>query len=314
MTGCSPPAPKRCSIRSSAPGQFSSPFGVAVEQSSGKVYVLDGGRKTGTIQAFSANGSAIVGSFGEQVGFEKSIGETPDKFHQLHKAGIAVGSGGVVYVTDSKSATPAAGFEERVMVFEGGAYACRNKDIAPFPPGTKYIPDFLATDITGNLYIGNESAIYRFSPSDRLVPDCKFILGAGGILGMAVDQTTGAPFYSSQKGKKEIHQLGPCNSGGEFKEVGTIPVSPQTSDLRTLAFNPALSYEVGRPPGVLYAADGAELVTEAGIQRGVGHIFAQAVGQPPVVDAESVSAVGGSAALLEAEINPKGNDTSYVFQ
>ena len=43
--------------RGEGPGQLESPYGVAVEQSTGRVYVLDDERKTGVIQVFSAEGA-----------------------------------------------------------------------------------------------------------------------------------------------------------------------------------------------------------------------------------------------------------------
>ncbi len=297
------------------PGQFWTLSGVAVEQSTGRVYVLDGNglRKNGLVQVFSPDGSELLASFGERGVEGESFDEGPAKIHSNDRASsIAVRNGGVVYLTDYKAPSDKSGVEGRVMVFEDGVYAGHGHDIAPFPQGPRYSPIGLATDNAGNLYMHSEDAIYEFSPADRLMPICEFQFSAGGILGMSVDPATGAPFFYSSKGKKEIHQLSPCSSEGEFEEVGTIPVSPKPAAGYPvpLAFNPTLSYEEGRPPGALYAADGS---TRPG-EQGIGHIFAQPVSFPPEIESQSVSGVGESSALLEAEINPNGEDTTYVFQ
>ncbi len=295
------------------PGQFGIPMGVAVEQSTGRVYVLDNFRKSGVVQVFSPDGSELLESFGQRGAAGESFDEGPGKIHTAGRAsGIAVSNGSVVYLTDYKPPSAKSGVEERVMVFDDGVYTGRDHDIAPYPQGPNYIPTGLAVDNANNLYTHSEDAIYEFSPADRLTPICEFQFSAGGITGMGVDPATGAPFFYSSKGKKEIHQLSPCNSEGQFEEVGTIPVSPKPGAGETvpLAFNPILSYEEGRPPGILYAADGSSRPEELGI----GHIFAQPVSLLPEIEAQSVSGAGESSALLEAEINPNGEDTSYAFQ
>ena len=198
------------------------------------------------------------------------------------------------------------------MVFENGVYKGQSYDIAPFPAGPDYEPGSLAVDASGNLYWDGEKAIYEFSPGDRLTPICKFMLPAGGIVGFTVHPFTGAPFYFQAKGNNEIHQLTPCSAQGEFIEVpgSNITVSPVTPEIRALAFNPDLVYENGRPPGVLYGADGFERLGE----KGIGHIFAQPVRRSPGIETEAVSSVGISSAVLEAGLNANGESTSYVFQ
>src|SRR6478672_546131 len=294
------------------PGQMGWPEGVAVEQSTGRVYVLSGTRKNGVVQVLSADGTEVLGSFGERGVFGESFDEGPGRIHDTRPAGIAVRDDGIAYVTDWKPPSAASGAEARVMVFEAGVYAGRDHDIAASPPAPafKYNHTALATDNAGNLYTMGEDRIFVFSPADRLNPVCEYDFSAGGLHSMTVDPTSGAPFFFSSKGKKEIHQLSPCNGEGKFEEVGTIAVSPQTPELDALAFNPSLSYGPGRPPGTLYGADAQERPP----QQGIGHIFAGAEAFPPVVESESVSSVTSSSAILSAQIDPKGFETRYAFQ
>src|SRR6478672_6726635 len=99
------------------PGQMGWPEGVAVEQSTGRVYVLSGTRKNGVVQVLSADGTEVLGSFGERGVFGESFDEGPGKIHGARPAGIAVRNGGIAYVTDWKAPSAASGFEDRVMVF-----------------------------------------------------------------------------------------------------------------------------------------------------------------------------------------------------
>src|SRR6478672_6965191 len=155
------------------PGQILSPFGVAVEQSTGRVYVLTN-RQSGVVQVLSADGTEVLGSFGERGVFGESFDEGPGKIHDVLQGGIAVRDGGVVYVTDRRR--PSGLGEERVMVFENGVYAGREKDIAASPPAPafKYIPKGLAVDDDGNLFTMGEDKIFEFSPADRLNPSCEY--------------------------------------------------------------------------------------------------------------------------------------------
>jgi len=290
------------------PGRFLNPLGVAVEQSTGRVYVLDGGRINEVVQVLSADGTELLASFGQSGAFSESVNEGPEKINP-RPSGIAVSDGGVVYVSDLRFSGV---FESRVLVFDDGVYTGRANDFSPSPPAPQVAPRGLATDNAGNLFFHNEEAIYEFSPADRLNSACEFQFSAGGIQSMTVNPTTGAPFFYSSKGKREIHQLSACNSEGEFVEVGTIPVTPkpEVGFEMALAFNPDLIWELGRPPGALYMADGSDTSD----RKGFGHIFAPPKVFPPSVESQEVSLATSSSATLGAQINPKGFETSYVFQ
>jgi len=288
-------------------GQMPLPFSVAVEQSTGNVYVLDHERLHGVMQVFSAKGN-LLSSFGELGGFHEGFTEGPSKLHNTLEDGLAVSDGGLAYVIDT--VTGPSGFEERIMVFHNGVYEGREHDLAPFPGGQKFFLGSLAADAAGHIFVRTEKSVLEFSPAERFAPICEFTFPTGGVFGMTVDPVTGAPFVFTTKSGQEIHQLSACNPQGKFEEVSTIPVTPKTTEIRALAFNPGFTFENGRPSGVLYAADGAERgVTE----RGIGHIYAPAISQLPKIQGEAVSGVGISSAVLAGEVNPNGLG-HYAFE
>ncbi len=86
-------------------GQMDLPEGVAVDQTTGDVYVFNGERKKGAVQVFTATGEP-VGGFGEDdlSGTEGPISESPEKFHKASThSRIAVDDAGTVYVADFKN-------------------------------------------------------------------------------------------------------------------------------------------------------------------------------------------------------------------
>jgi DNA-binding beta-propeller fold protein YncE len=277
-------------------GQFNSPAGVAVDQSTGDVYVLDGARKQGMVQVFSADG-VLIGSFGEEAVFGELVSANPGKIER--PTGIAVDSSGDVYVVDVRHG---GGPESRVMVFtpEAGSeykkyvYAGWPHDIAV---GTS--PGLVAVDPSnGDVYVSNEKHVYRFAAGSIVTPACESqeFLKLGGIAvkpggGVFVIERTHLVFYELDAS---------CEPAGEFPGVAG------EQETHALAFNPGLSFGVARPDGVLYALNSEKPNT--------GIIFARPPVFPPSVDGESVSGVGSASVRLEALVSPHGYDTSYRFQ
>jgi hypothetical protein len=294
-------------------GGFSS-FGVAVGQSTGCVYVLIPGHEH-VVSVFNADGSQEITSFGEQGGEKETIAEGPEKLHHSpYAGGIAVDSAGRVYLVDQ---APLSESESRIMVFEpeapgsckGYAYAGQGSDIA-----VGLHANHPVVDPAGNLYavVGVGAAgIAEFAPGEPSTPSCKFELAAGGISGMTVNTSSGEVFYFTEKDKeKKIHVLDAC-SEGKFKEDKSkaIAVQPKPEEaIDALAFNPSLTWEPSRPPGVLYAASRSFNEGEP------NYVFAGPASHEPEVESESVSNVTATTATLKAQINPKGATTSYLFQ
>jgi hypothetical protein len=306
---CVAPSPKgECKL--TAPNAMCEGIGIAVDQTTGYVYVLDRYRTHGAVQIFSANGSELIGSFGERstkTGFpQETFDEGPEKLHEARRASnIAVDDAGNVYVDDVSNN------KGRIMVFEPQSpgdyehyvYAGRSHDIAE-----AYSPWFPAVDSAGNVYVTEGlKAVLEFDPSEPSAPICKFT-AKDEILAIAINAENGSVFYSGWKGgKSKLHQLAPCNAQGELQQTSEFAIP---REIEALAFNPALAWAPSRPNGILYGA----FVGEESSLIGLGYIYAPAEIHPPAVESESVSAVTSTTAALHAQINPKGSPTHYSFQ
>jgi hypothetical protein len=306
---CVAPAPVgECVL--AAPDAMCNGVGIAVDQTTGYVYVLSQPRTHGAIQVFSADGSELIASFGERstkTGFpEETFDEGPEKLHGARGSGnIAVDSAGDVYVDDVSNN------KGRIMVFEPQSpgdyehyvYAGRSHDIAE-----AHEPWYPVLDSAGHLYVTEGlKAILEFDLSEPAAPVCEFHT-KDEILAMTVDPASGSVFYSGFKGgKNKLHQIAPCNAQGEFQQTSEFATP---LEIEALTFDSALAWSPSRPSGVLYGA----FVGEEPSLIGLGYIYAPAEIHPPAVESESVSAVTSTTAVLHAQINPKGSPTHYSFQ
>jgi hypothetical protein len=304
-------------------GQLNAPYGIAVDQSTGNVYVYNKGRKSGVVQVFSADGSQRLGGFGEFADEPvfpdpgESVEESPEKFHiaPANKSALTVNQDGTVYIPDLETADAAnAGGhpqENRVMVFEPETpgdyehyvYAGRENDILSEGTGP------IASDYAGNIYVATDAWIREFDPPSS-TPVCKFDLPAGGIQAMTADPETGEVYYFNYK-KKEIHRL--VCTGGTFVDTEAFQPSPKPTEMLGLAYNPKSSFGEGRPEGILYGLNTAALLPDKR-EVGVAYVFAQGAVFSPIVESQAASEVGISDAALHAVINPKGAATTYAFQ
>ena len=288
-------------------GEFLRPTGIAVDQATGDVYVLDendgGNGRVGVVQVFNADGE-LIGGFGERG--RGSFSTTPDLLHESEESGIAVDSSGDVYISDREEFSARLP-EERVMVFKpvagseykSYAYAGQGDDFVDraFENGVRA----LAVDSAGDLYVDNPDSVIKFLAGSH-TPACHFE-SSTDLRGMAVDPGSGEVFVYSEQTNK-FHRL---NSNCEqLPNEGEFPglSGARGLELGGLAFDPGFVVEAGRPPGVLYAVK----------QPGLSFMFAQPPVFPPVVGSESVSDVDAVSASLRAGIDPEGYDTRYRFQ
>jgi hypothetical protein len=294
-------------------GQFARPDGVAVDESTGYVYVLNAGIRGGEngrvhnlIEVFSADGSKLIAEFGDKGAEGETIEQGPEKLHAENGAdGIAVDASGDVYVADG-----AGGREGRIMVwrpqspgdYEHYVYAGRASDISGSGQD-------LSFDQAGNLYRVNPPKLEERRSGESSFGCLYEAPGAAEVTTATVDPASGGVFYTTGFNKPSvIHQSSACDAQGEFSLIGQTELSPKleaSQSIGALAFNPVLAWGGTHPEGVLYAAD---------TFSGRGYVVAPAEAFPPAVESQSTSMVTASDATLGAQIDPKGYATSYLFQ
>jgi hypothetical protein len=277
-------------------GQFSTPQGIAVDPTTGNVFVADNFlEEPGLIQEFTSTGK-FISRFappgeggGEQIEFYTGVG-------------LAADGSGRVYIADS-----GAVHGHRIAEFEreaSGAYVYK-KDLFT---GTFGIASDLGLDDQGQFFVTDASDIYRFENANATSPSWK----APPKLtkeseAETVDPVTGEIIFFSIK-ERLFHQVKPTGTEG-FVDTPFAAAEHQTGGVAG-AFNPAASLP-GHPEGIFYVDEPFDPVTRTEPR---GLIFAPSAKFPPVVEAEPVSGVGATFASLGAQVNPKGFETKYQFE
>jgi len=303
-------------------GNFGAPGAIAVDPTTGYVYVLTaaspGHRERNLIEIFTATGTP-VGRFGDLADRSESIAESPEKLHeQEYERGIAVDAAGTVYVEDREGISNG---ESRVAIFEpctAGNYESYcyvdGKDITTEASGASR---FTRVAVVGNdrVVAASLSLIRVYPTSGGDAPICSYKVPGGGLWAMTADPATGEIFYASEK-DEEVHRLSPCNeANGNIEPLqGAMSVSPAAGRIQALALNPGLSWSPLRPAGVLYAVDALRHQSAIPEIHGIGDIFVQAASTPPSILSESAANTTATSSTLKASIDPHGFGTHYVFQ
>jgi hypothetical protein len=304
------------------PGNFANLASVAVDQTTGDVYVRQvttnangtGPRQHHLIQVFTAKGEPVGEGFGDSaVGTSsppESIAQSPEKLHySISFAAIAVDASGRVYLTD-EDYEGVEHHQSRVMSFEPCApgdyenycYAA-GKDI-PAPA----IPERMSLVGTDRVVISNSEVIDEYpveNPTETPICTRK---APGVIRSMTSNEITGEVFYFTNH-DRTIFRLAPCDEASKvFAQIETIVPVPVATEILSLALNPAQAWGQSRPPGILYGIN-----TEPGTV--LGDVFVPARSSvAPTVESESVAGSTSSSTNLEARINPRGNAVSYYFE
>jgi hypothetical protein len=301
---------------------------VAVDQTTGNVYVYSGerfGNGEKVIDIYSPDGATHIASFGERT--SQGVAATPEKVH-LGVAGtsaMTVDDSGRVYLFDLDDNE----HKFRLMVFEpetAGNYehyvwAGPGSDIdagVEEPGKESRQPRHPEFDDAGHLYIAGERFISELDMSQPGTPViCTLFVKDGGLTSKAVNSVNGEVVFYDYKDRK-IHRLNAC-SGGTFAETATLAPSPTRGKMEALAINPLAKWkaQAQREPGVLYGAT-AEPASPGGGEPGqsaLGYIFAEAlITEAPTIQKQEASQIGVNFAKLTASINPRGAQTSYVFE
>jgi hypothetical protein len=319
-------------------GHFNELAGVAVDQATGDVYVLNqpgiGTREHHLVEVFTANGTPVGEGFGDfghkSPTSPESIAEGPEKLHEQFRPeedGIAVDESGTVYVIDRDfPAVPQASKQSRVMSFEPEhagdyehyVYAGQNKDLtvseAIAGPGSRFRR--IALMGASRLVAGSFQQISEYPTGGGSAAICTYEVSGGQVAGLAANPVTGEVFYFVEGAHSKLHRLGPCDATtGEFEELqGPITPAPETESLFALAVNPTLAWSPLRPVGVLYGADAEEHGSVQPKQKGIGDVFVPSEVLGPAVTSESVANTTPISSTLQAQIDPRGSTTSFRFQ
>ena len=305
-----------------------------MEQTTGNVYVFAGrsaaGAKTVVVYpADGGDGEEEITRFGEIAPEGEQVAASPAKIHQSPYPGaLEVTGEGEVFVFDN---TLLGSFYHRLMVFRPESpgdfenYVYAGEVLA----GEGFdLPTAPVADEAGNLYVGGGrggETIKMFAPEAPAAfpapppgpPDCEFSYAQGGITAVTVNPETGEPFFFSYKKPKVIHRLSACE-GANSKKWGRSRWRPNAMTCgRWRLTRRVNSTRGGR--GALYAgAPGPEPLTGVGKgepgQSSLGYIFASPIEAPPVVEAESVTKVKTTSAVLRAKIDPKGFKAHFAFE
>ncbi len=301
---------------------------VDVDQETGNVYVfsledLVAGNLAVTV--FKPDGSEVLARFAKKAPGNVTTASTKDEIHESpYPGGLAVGPGGVVYLFDVNSFD---NFYHRLMTFkettagDPGTYAyVEGGDIGAGFFGEGNFPIGPVTDAAGDIYVGFETYVEKYTPAQPKPAVCTFAFANGGIKAMTVNRATGEPFFYTSSDKK-VHRLSACG-GGKFSELPNtkMEVAPERDNIFALAFDPVRSLEpLTRAAGVLYGAAPSPVPGTGGKGEpgmgALGYVFAPAEeAKPPVVESQGFGKVGTASVELEAQINPKGALTTYTFQ
>jgi DNA-binding beta-propeller fold protein YncE len=330
ITGSATPSASECNgvAGSDTPAHgFNRPGGIAVDQATGNVYVVDANNNV--LDIFSSAGAYL-----RQISFSS----VPNGIEPSDTRSIAVDdANGDVYVTDSGFFNP-----PRVYVFNAsGEYQTAVTGIG----GQPFIgnPVSVAADnASGDVYItaAFHAVTGVFEPSGGYITQFATPSGSEGI---AVDQASGRLYVSSNS---VVDIYGP---GVIVPDVTTGPASNVHVASATLGgvVNPdsiqvtACQFEFGTSTGY---GQTAVCSPEPGASAGEVAVSGEATGLqenttyhyrltasnaggsesgedktfttagPPMIDAEFSSGVTQNSANLQAQIDPKGSDTTYYVQ
>ncbi|HET9710062.1 MAG TPA: 6-bladed beta-propeller [Gemmatimonadales bacterium] len=201
-------------------GQFDRPADVAIDQSSGDVYVLDAGNNR--VQVFDSSGN-YLSKFG-------SAGSEDGQFKNASSIAVDPASGDL-YVIDSGN--------DRVQVFDpAGKYLSQFGEDGGEAGQLRSPSGAVFSEASGDLYVGDTSnfRIQELDPSGAFV----------SAVGVGVDRTTHGDVCSSSSGDT-------CQAGlGDF--TYTDPNGPQTVG-RQLAVDPATGWLYVMAPDRVYVFD-----------------------------------------------------------
>jgi hypothetical protein len=285
-------------VNGAAGGQFFNPLGVAVDPTSGDVYVVDFSNHR--IEKFSPDGEFLL-AFGKEVNATTSanictaasgdacqagkVGTGEDEFEWALGSFIAVGVTGTVYVGD----------ENRIQEYEPTGQS--KGQIALSGAGRTRA---LAVDSSGDIYVASQavSGVRKFEPEGVSYKQSATTFDTASTTITAV---TFDPF------NQDVVLVDTASPEGGIRVLQYT----QSGALSAESSNELLQNSIGiaaNASGTVYAADyefgGPDMVMFFGEPPREGN-------PPPSIDTESVTGLGEESATIEAQINPYFLETSY---
>src|SRR5262245_27080383 len=291
----------------SGPGQFQAPVGVAVNQSTGDVYVADSGNAR--VQKFDATGTFIAALGAGQLSNPTSIA--------VDSSGGP--SAGDVYVGDVGPNV--------VRKFDANGTLLATIDGSTSTQGHFSSVAGVAVDQSGNLWVAdaNTDNIIEFDPTGTFLQQWNDTFGT--TVAIAVDATSNAVYlirgartterFTLTGGNETVIDNGNGNAIAVDPQSGTLYVdhggdvvvydtSAAQVDNFSLTGTNSQGLAFGSSAGHLYVTDqSANNVTIYGPPTIPG---------PPFVQSESATNVTQSSVTLHATIVPFGFDTTCQFQ
>ncbi len=293
-------------------GGFAHPTGVAVDDdplsdSYGDVYVVDSLHRK--VEKFDSEGVFLLmfgGHVNETTGGdvcvagEKCVEETATQnggdgeFNWTGGEGpfVAVGPEGRVYVGD----------QGRVQVFESSGVWRENVSLSGLSSTAN--PSALAVDAAGNIYVKDEGVdgVREFEP-DGTEKSVQLDAGSTTVTALAVGNTSGDVFVGDSAGGFHVLEYDPA--GNELANFGSNTV-------------------VGSNSGIAFSETTKELYASSFYEEGgcvigpcgrISSVWVLPLPPPgPVIATESATGGSRGTAVLEASVDPEGNETTYHFE
>lgn len=270
----------------SAPGEFTTPRFLAVDQTTGNVYVAD----TGDDRVSKFNSEGVLektwGTEGQLTGSATAWGS----FHSL--AGIAVGQTGTLYVVSFTPSFPC--WEEE---------ACRTFE---FEPGGGLTKEFgmgdygavgAAVDAAGNLFEGGEGGhIERLDAADEATSN---VINAEPASAFTIDPATGELYVAGRS--DTLTQYAFNGEGNVIEPGGAKPCPATSSDGCPATTSVAIPFAAS---GIAVASGGADVFVSNAYE---GSVYEYGGPLPiPEVEAGSASEIKPRSARLNWNVNPDG--------
>ncbi len=297
-------------------GSFSGVQGVAVEQSSGDVYVYDA--PVGELLKFDASGNPVNFSSTGTNAIEGLAGteEGEGEIAVDNSGGVAKGD---IYVANGSS----------VHVYTSSGKSLGELAAGPGEPWGR--PCGVAVDSSGNVYVGlNPQHVNKYAPSANPVASSDYVSslwGLSGVCNVAVDSVGSVYTDSFPEGpmfKYEALQFSPIEiaaSGTEIPGGGrVVSVDPATGDLYVARSSEIAQFGPGSEPlGAFTGAPEDAIGNTHGlaVNGSSGEVYVSDNNQgrldvfgPAVVLAEASTGaptgVGTTGATLNGTVNPGG--------